>query len=289
MVTKILATPIKTNTSIKLLFTNHMDAWGMTFIVCLMAQIVHDAITLKHMLLTLGLVVGYWFAFGLNDYFDAPFDRLDQEKSAVNFFTHTSFSKTTIAVVSLVIACFLLALFAQFGFVGVGVLFLSLFISWAYSAPPLRLKNRPFLDLITHGLFVETFPYAVMLLLMQVSPLVLDWVILAILLCASLAAQLEQQIRDYEVDLLEGENFTIRVGVPTSERLLKGITAVLIIVFWIAIFVGVMPPYLAVYGWIGCIAMLRRFIQVKRSESLVNLTAVVGILYTIALVMWQLM
>ena len=287
MATKVSASQSNTLPSIQLLFTNHMDAWGMTLMVCVVAQIVHDAVTPTNMLLTMGLVIGYWFAFSINDYFDAPFDQMDAEKSAVNFFTNTSFSKTIILAISLAITCFLLVLFIQFGVLGMSVLALSLFIAWAYSAPPLRLKNRPFLDLLTHGLFVETYPYAVMLLLMQVAPTVLDWTILAMMFCASLAAQLEQQLRDYEIDLLEGENFTIRVGKPIAKRLLQGINAILIAIFATGVLTSLIPLRIAMFGFISSIALVRRFFSTDRSEWLVTLTVISGLVYTVGLLIWM--
>jgi hypothetical protein len=77
-------------------------------------------------------------------------------------------------------------------------------VAWAYSAPPLRLKMRPGLDLLTHALFVQTFPYVVSLVLIRARWGLLDWVLLAILFLASLTAQLEQQARDFVVDVAGG-------------------------------------------------------------------------------------
>jgi 4-hydroxybenzoate polyprenyltransferase len=48
--------------------------------------------------------------------------------------------------------------FGQFGWIGWLLWVVSCFIAWAYSAPPLRLKMRPGFDLLTHAMFVQTFP-----------------------------------------------------------------------------------------------------------------------------------
>ena len=46
---------------------------------------------------------------------------------------------------------------------------LSLLVMWTYSGRPFRLKSRPGLDLLTHALFVESYPYMVTLLLLGVT------------------------------------------------------------------------------------------------------------------------
>lgn len=95
---------------------------------------------------------------------------------------------------------------------------------WVYSAPPFRLKYRPVWDLLSHMLFVESYPYLVFMLLLGLPWLAVDKLMYGLLILASLSAQLEQQLRDYEVDKANGNSFTVAVGRPAANAMLRLIT-----------------------------------------------------------------
>jgi 4-hydroxybenzoate polyprenyltransferase len=68
------------------LIVNHMDAWQVALVIAMLPLLIHEAVRLETAVLALAIGVGYWFAFALNDYFDAPFDSIDQLKARRNFF-----------------------------------------------------------------------------------------------------------------------------------------------------------------------------------------------------------
>lgn len=265
------------------LISNHIDAWQVALVIATLPVLIHEAIRWETAVLILAIGVGYWFAFALNDYFDAPFDQMDGKKAQRNFFIAVPVKGWIVALFSGSLLAVLAAAFAQFGRVGWFLWGLSCFIAWAYSAPPLRLKIRPGLDLITHALFVQTFPYFICMLCIKANWGLLDWVLLAILFWASLTAQLEQQMRDFAVDVQSGGTFTTRIGRATVLQGLRLATAVFLLVALLAILNGTIPWFLLPFGLIGLPALLHRFWrqpEKPRSERLVLFSTTAGFIYT---------
>ncbi|MCP5101304.1 MAG: UbiA family prenyltransferase [Chloroflexi bacterium] len=265
------------------LIFNHVDAWQVATIIAALALLLHDAVTPATFMLLPAIGTGYWLAFALNDYFDAPFDATDQNKANRNFFVNYSIQPYAIRILFGGITTLLLIIFAQFGRWGISFLGLSYFAMWAYSAPPLRLKNKPGFDLLMHTLFVQTYPYILCLTLIRAEWTRLDIAIVAIVFLASLTAQIEQQVRDYETDRQHERNFTILAGITWSLRILKGITAVLIVTAFIFVITGTIPWFLLPFGIISLPAMLHRFLRkdsTPRSERLVVISTTIGFLYT---------
>lgn len=260
-----------------------MDAWQVALVIATLPLLIHGAIRWETAVLVLAIGIGYWFAFALNDYFDAPFDALESQKAARNFFVQRPIAGWSIFLFATVLLGLVALGYAQFGWLGWLFWGLSCFVAWAYSAPPLRLKMRPGWDILTHALFVQTFPYLVCLVLIQASWGLLDWVLLAILFLASLTAQLEQQARDFAVDAQAGDTFTTKVGRARVIQGLRGATAVCLLLALVAILNGTIPWFLLPFGVIGLPALLHRFWrspETPRSERLVIFSTTAGFLYT---------
>lgn len=274
------------------LLLNHKDAWGVTLGITLVCLISHQAVSLTSLLLAAAITVAYWLGFAVNDYCDADFDRLDPEKAARNFFVAVRPRRRTLLAVITVILFAIIAILIPYGWRGAFVFCLSAFIVWAYSAPPLRLKKRPGVDLIIHAIFVQTYPYFLCLFLLQLEINPLDTVLLPLFLLSSLAAQLEQQARDYEVDRKTEGNFTTRFGQHNTFLMLRLCTAALIAVFIGGVFIGAIPIYLIPLGMIVLPVLLHRYTRASnrpRSERLVTLTTILGLLYTGGIVFWTML
>jgi chlorophyll synthase len=180
------------------------------------------------------------------------------------------------------LAALFLATFLPFGSKGVVILLLAVAVMWGYSAPPLRLKSRPGLDLLTHAMFMHTFPYWMCLILIGAAWTALDYQILALTFLSSVTAQLEQQVRDFELDARTDTNFTTTFGLSTSVTLLKVGTLAGIFVFVLGTITRVLPVFLLPLGLIFLPGIVHRFLrraEAPRSERLVTITHVVGILY----------
>lgn len=268
---------------------NHMDAWGTALIVSALALLIHDAFSTQTLLLLLALTTGYWLAFMLNDYFDAPFDAADRSKARRNFFVQHALGKGRALLVAFFVSALIGAAFLQFGWRGLFILALSLFVMWGYSAPPLRFKSLPGLDLLIHAIFVETYPYLVVLLLIDATWYALDYVIIAVLFLSSTAAQLEQQIRDFEVDSQTGRTFATTIGRGPTRWLLRLVTGLLILVFGFNVANGTIPTYIAVFGVITLPIILTRLLHrgSSRREKLAMALAATALLYTGALLLYN--
>lgn len=275
--------------AIRYLFLNHIDAWVVTLVVAAIALAVHDAFSLRTLYLALALAAGYWLAFALNDFYDAPYDALEPDKARRNFFVRAAWSARQMGLLVGGVGVLLLPAFAQFGWRGVGLAGLGLGVMWLYSAPPLRLKSRPGLDLLTHSLFVESFPYICCLILIEATWTRLDGIILGCTLLGSLSAQLEQQVRDYEVDRRTERNFTTRWGRNLSQWLVRCTT--LLLIGWAGVWLslGAIPRFLWLVGLIPLPALAHRLVRrphVSRSQQLVYLSAAMGLLYAGALLVY---
>lgn len=272
------------------LFFNHAEAWQVTFGIAALAMILHRRVSAGTFLLVLAITTGYWLAFVLNDYFDAPDDAQDEQKGQRNFFVTHTISPTVAGILFVGVSAGIALIFAQFGGRGWLTFAIALLVMWAYSSPPLRLKHHPGADLLIHALFVETFPYLLMLILLNVAWTKLDWVILIILILASLAAQLEQQIRDFAIDRRTGHTFVTQVGVEKSQRFLKIITGFASLFTVLHILRGTFPIFLLPIGAICVPALYHRLTRQghqSRSEWLVMVSSLVGFLYMATLCLFS--
>jgi 4-hydroxybenzoate polyprenyltransferase len=278
-------TPNTTRT-LWILFSNHMDAWGLTFVIVSLFFVIHDTFTLKNILLMLSITAMYWLGFAANDYYDVPYDAQDTTKSQRNAFTQQPSIAPLFQVVTVIVLIGAFIGFAQFGWHGTLLFTFSVSILWAYSAPPVRLKNRPIADLVTHTLFVETYPYILCLLLIETQPLVLDGVMLTFFSLSSFGAQLEQQIRDVDSDAWLERTFTTVYGTHISSTLLKIVSVGLFAVGIIGLFVRIIPLWMLPFLVIGTPAVAHRFFRPNddpRPEMLVRLTLFGALLYTVIL------
>jgi 1,4-dihydroxy-2-naphthoate octaprenyltransferase len=277
------------------LIFNHVDAWGMTFIIAAMSLALRGALTGETLTIPFALALGAWFAFALNDRFDAPYDAHEPEKARRNVFARGTGvpSSTTNRRPSLdlllALCCAVLAvIYAGFGGRGVAVGLVGLTAAWAYSGTPLRLKTRPGFDLFTHAAFVETFPYLTAVILAGAPLLPFDLLAWAILALTSLSAQLEQQARDFEVDSKLERNFTTVVGLAANHRLLSAASLLLLFSGTAGALTGIIPPVL----WPGMALTVPMIVHrllrppgTPRSEPLIRASLAGGAVYIAAIML----
>ncbi|MEP6986956.1 MAG: UbiA family prenyltransferase [Chloroflexota bacterium] len=264
------------------LILNHVDAWGITLIISMVALVMHPPFQPTLIGIPVILAFCYWLGFAVNDYFDAPFDGQDAKKGRGNFFVHHPITRLQAVSFFGLTSVLLAVLFATFGLKGIIVVSGGLFAIWAYSAPPLRLKSRPVFDLLMHMIFVQTFPYLACLVLTGLAWTHLDTALLSIFILTSLSAQLEQQLRDYAVDLQTDRNFTTTFGAPTSAFLLKLTSGTLIILFTYYILAGIIPTSLLPFGLLFLPLLIHRFFRgalAARPETLGRALLIAALVY----------
>lgn len=270
------------------LFFNHADAWGLTLMICIAVLMFHQQIDLESLSLVAAITTGYWFGFAVNDYFDAEIDQKTPEKAKRNFFASVQHGQFVFIGMVVLAVIFLGAVLMHYQLKGLIAFVVGLFVIWAYSAPPLRLKVRPGLDLLTHILFVETYPCFLILWLLGLNWALLDYMFVSVLALSSFAAQIEQQLRDYEVDREDGTTFVFIMGPGLSTLLLRTASAVLIFMTIAAFALDLVPMQWIPFAVIISPFLIHRFVRgvaEVRSETLVRLTTVAGLSYALILIM----
>lgn len=94
------------------------------------------------------------FLYGINDYHDHDTDRLNPKKQSTEHLLTTDERPMLRVVLSCTAALYFLCAFWLHNLVTSALLLFLLFLSYAYSAPPLRFKQRPFIDSLSNGLYV---------------------------------------------------------------------------------------------------------------------------------------
>jgi 4-hydroxybenzoate polyprenyltransferase len=162
----------------------------------------------------------------------------------------------------------------------------SVFVMWTYSAPPVRLKSRPGLDLLTHALFVQTWPYLICLWLTGATWTHLDGILLSICFLTSLGGQLNQQVRDFAVDTLTDTNFATRVGLANAILVLRSVTLAMVILCLLAVSAGSIPWLFIPLGLLGLPKIVQQMLQRLNDPSpilprrFVYVTMMLALIYT---------
>jgi 4-hydroxybenzoate polyprenyltransferase len=269
------------------LFVNHIDAWGVALIISTLAIVIHGAVGLQAIPILIAIAASYWLGFAYNDYIDAPFDAIDEEKGRRNFFVANHIPGVWV-ILGMAAVGGLLAIGAWilFGLKGILIVAVSLVIIWAYSGRPLRLKSRVGFDLLIHTFFVETYPYLVTLTLLGIAWTRLDYALILLFFFGSLTAQLEQQLVDYELDAKTEPNFTTWLGSGRAMGLLRVMTLIMTLLALVFAVEGTIPPYLVPFGLIAFPMLAHRFVRGPnrhKPRPLTLVTVAASILYAGAL------
>ncbi len=268
------------------LLINHVDAWGVALNASLIAVLLHPPTSWDALGTALIITFAYILGFAVNDYHDVAVDREDPKKAARNPFVLRPMSRgwaRVAFITSITLICIGLLPHAGRGLV---IFALGVWALWAYSSPPLRLKARPGFDLLMHIMFVETFPYAVMVILRGYTVTWTDILLLTLFGLGSLASQLEQQARDFAFDSLHERNFTIAVGLRLNHALMRAVAGIAVALALTGAITGGLPPMIVPYGLMVLPLMLHRVIRRKtqgrtRTMSYVTLAGVT--VYTVLL------
>jgi len=265
------------------LITNHMDAWGVAMVISLLAMAIHDSVSWHNIPILVAIAGSYWFGFAYNDYQDAAYDALDEQKKADNFFAGSQVPMKWLMVAAMIFCfAYLVGAWVFIGVKGIVVVLISFPVIWAYSGYPLRLKSRPGVDLLSHAFFVESYPYLITILLLGASWLRLDIVLITIFLIGSLSAQLEQQLVDYELDAKTEPNFTTWFGPKHTMAMLRLLTLVLALIGILFVFQGTIPRFLVPFGLIAAPMLAHRFVRKpgQHKPRIVKMgTMITGLIY----------
>ncbi len=159
------------------------------------------------------------FGFSINDLFDVKGDRFKKDKNLIigkiigvkRAFLFSFFSGALGLVLSL-----------HFGLKAFLDALLAVFLTFIYSAPPVRLKSRPFLDLISHGFFAGVLIFLFPLFAFASEIDITEKLLLIPIFVLSITAEIRNHLNDYQADRAEGLKTTVCfLGNRNSQRVLR--------------------------------------------------------------------
>ena len=156
------------------------------------------------------------FGFSVNNFFDIKEDR---EKGEIRNLLVQNKKNFVFSVSPGILALFLSSYFGIEVFLFVLVAGL---IGFFYSAPPLRMKSRPFLDLISHGLFAGALIFIFPLLIFSPGLTNFHYLIAFSIFYLSVMLETRNHLEDYQSDFRAGLQTTVcLLGYKKSENFLK--------------------------------------------------------------------
>lgn len=186
--------------------------WRAYFLMALFGFLIS-----KGFLFPLKEIIIFWFVvilllsfgFSINDCFDTEEDKYHPEKENLLVARKISFSKAlTFSIFLGILGLFLSAFFGLRIFLFCLVAFL---LGFFYSAPPIRFKGRPFLDLISHGLFAGALIFFFPILVFNKNLTFLHYLLGFSIFYFSAMAELRNHLEDYKPDKRAGLKTTVSV------------------------------------------------------------------------------
>ena len=175
------------------------------------------------------------FLFAMNDYWDKDVDAQNGLKKRRNVVSSGELPLSE-AHVLLTLLLFVGALFPLF--LGWRPTLLSigfLVTSYAYSAPPFRLKGRVYWDLISHAFLVFSYPFLFTTVALGTFSL-RNMIMYLIFVMLSLQLQISQEVRDFHDDAQIETNTALALGYKKA-YLLMSVLLILscILTFWLVL------------------------------------------------------
>ena len=163
------------------------------------------------------------FTFAINNYFDVESDKENPRRKNINAIASGHISKKygisfilIFAIVSLLVS--FIYKFDVFIFTG-----FLLFFSWSYSAPPLRLKGIPGMDIIWH--FLGFFLLIIWSSIITGNLGTINWLVAFSLGIFSAVGQVCNHIIDYSFDKSSGtKTFAVWAGLDISSKTANALT-----------------------------------------------------------------
>lgn len=182
--------------------TRLREYYGTVIIVTFIGVfLVHPASLLQVFILLVANLLSTAFAFMFNDVEDAKDDALDMKKKLRNPISAGEISRRNAAIITSVVG--LVSLYIYY-VLGLQIFFLGLlgvFLGFLYSYKRVRLKSIPIADLASHGYFLGSMYFLTAIFTGNILPPI--YLVIVIALCiflASLLSNINNQIRDYDVD-----------------------------------------------------------------------------------------
>jgi 4-hydroxybenzoate polyprenyltransferase len=183
----------------------------------LFGLLINHANFVKSIIVLISIVLYVAYAFAINNCFDVDTDILNPRKRGKNPIANEELSFKAGLISSALLAIFGITLSYFVGKEAFLIYTLMVILATLYSAPP-RLKARPVVDVLSHGIFFGAFPF--MYAAYIDSALSREEALIAVaLLLYSFAMELRNHLEDYESDLKANLRTTpIIIGKDLSKK-----------------------------------------------------------------------
>ncbi len=177
------------------------------------------------------------FLFGVNDYWDREVDALNPLKKKRNVVASGELSLAECRFVLFLVFALGMLFSVCLGPAAAGLSALFMVVSYAYTAPPFRLKGRIGWDLVSHGFVVFSFPFLFTTVgLGLVSVRNLGMYLIFVLL--SLQIQVSQEARDFKDDAEVEMNSVLAMGYRNAYLLMAGLLVTSLVLCFLLVLSG---------------------------------------------------
>ena len=172
-------------------------------------------------------------AYLANNIYDAKGDYFNQRKRERNPISVGCLSPREATIVLVILIALGLTSIIFLNFLQFTVYIVGLFLALAYSVPPLRLKEKPPLDLISHAFFFGIIPFLTGFL-MNFTVSHPDPMLLASIAIYSMFLELRNEVEDFHPDREAGYNTTATcIGYQNSIRSLSFLSMIFIVASYV--------------------------------------------------------
>jgi 4-hydroxybenzoate polyprenyltransferase len=212
------------------------------------------------------------FAFMINDVEDAPDDALDPAKAKRNPVSAADLSPRAGRVASFGVALVAAMVYALLGFWPFVTGLSCLVIAYMYSWRRVRLKSRPFVDLVSHGLMLAGLQYLAACFTFEPVPSS-SWVFPFLFVVAiSMYGELFNELRDLSGDREAGITHTANlVGQRATYWLMIGLLLTGIVSALVSIFILHLIPLWIFPLWVilAALLMLPNLVRLRQHPTLI--------------------
>lgn len=253
---------------------------------------VHFFTLLRLLIVHVANMLSVCFSFMINDVEDAPDDALNPKKVIRNPISAGKLSSKTGFLASLGIAGIAIVSFFPLGPVPFGLGLATILLGFLYSWKPVRLKNIPLVDLVSHGLMLAGLQFLSSYFTFSTYHGLTPQLVLPFLLVVSISmhGELYNEVRDYTYDRLAGLKHTAAlIGLKATHIVMYGLLAVAISTIAFGLFLHLIPLwFVVVYVILGSI-FFTNFISSHLGQEKKNADDVqqyILVLTTVALFIW---
>jgi 4-hydroxybenzoate polyprenyltransferase len=167
----------------------------------------------------IGVLAANWlavaFAFMINDVADARDDALTDHKLKRNPVSSADLSPQSATIASFIIAALAVLVYALLGWWPLVIGLVTLLIGFLYSWRPVRFKDKPVVDLVTHGMMLAGLQFLAGYMTFETGISVGRWIFPFVFVVAvSIYGELFNELRDLEGDRKAGLNHTANLLGP---------------------------------------------------------------------------